>query len=187
MHLGIPNIPFTCCAVDAIGTLPTTTKGHKFALKFVCLLLTSYVIAVSLKTKIAEEVKMVYLKEILPKTSCILYILLDNGTEFKNNQLISTFKSLGIKRIYSNPFYPKGNGGIENVHNFLKRTIAKFMHNSTLEWNSALHLTMYCFNVALMVNDLESSFYLVHGRDPLEGRLSHLQNYCGFVGENQVD
>ena len=27
MHLDIPNVPFTGCAVDSIGMLPTTTKG----------------------------------------------------------------------------------------------------------------------------------------------------------------
>ena len=57
------------------------------------------------------------------------------------------------------------------------------MHNSTLEWDDALPLAIYCFNVAPLVNDLESPFYLVHGRDPLEGRSSHLQNYCRYVGE----
>ena len=88
---------------------------------------------------------MVYLKEILPKTSCSLYILQDNGTEFKNDHLISTFKSLGIKRIYSNPSYPKGKGRLENIHNFLKRTIAKFMHSNTLEWDDPLPLAIYFF------------------------------------------
>ena len=42
------------------------------------------------------------------------------------------FDSLGIKCIYSNPYYPKGNSWIENVHNFLKHTIAKFMYGSQL-------------------------------------------------------
>ena len=37
--------------------------------------------------------------------------------------------------------------------------------------------------MAPSVNDLESPHYLVHGRDPLEGRLSHFQNYCRHVGE----
>ena len=180
MHLDIPNIAFTGCVVDSIGILLTTTKGHKFAWTFVCLL-TSYVTAVPLKPKTVEEVMMVYLKEILSKTSCNIYILQDNGTELKNNCLISTFESLGIKWIYSNPFYIKWTGWIENVHNFLKRTIAKLMHNSTLEWDDDLPLAVYCFNVVPQVNDLESTFYLVHGRDLLEGRLGHLKNYCRDV------
>ena len=57
------------------------------------------------------------------------------------------------------------------------------MDSTTLERNDALPLVTYCFNVAPSVHDLESPFYLVHGRDPLEGRLSHLQNYCRYVGE----
>ena len=32
---------------------------------------------------------MVYIKEILPKTSCPKFILQDNGKEFKNDQLMS--------------------------------------------------------------------------------------------------
>ena len=51
-HLDILNVPFTGCVVDSIGMLPTTTKGHKFTLTFICLL-TSYEIAVPLKTKTA--------------------------------------------------------------------------------------------------------------------------------------
>ena len=37
--------------------------------------------------------------------------------------------------------------------------------------------------MALSVDDLESPFYLVHDRDPLEGRLSNLQNYCRYIGD----
>ena len=75
MHLTIPHVPFTGCAVDTIGLLPTT-------LTFTCLL-TSYLIAVPLKSKTAEEVTMGYIKHILPTTSYSTFILQDNGTECK--------------------------------------------------------------------------------------------------------
>ena len=76
---------------------------------------------------------MVYIKEILPKTSCSKFILQDNGMEFKNKQLMSVFDILGVKRIYSSPYYPRGNSRIKNVHNFLKCTVANFMHGSQLK------------------------------------------------------
>ena len=41
----------------------------------------------------------------------------------------------------------------------------------------------FCYNIALSVDDLESPFYLVHGRDQLEERLSYLQNYCRHVSD----
>ena len=43
---------------------------------------------VPLISKTVDEVSMAYIKEILPKTLCSKFILQDNGTEFKNDQLI---------------------------------------------------------------------------------------------------
>ena len=60
------------------------------------------------------------------------------------------------------------------MHNFLKHTITKFLHCSTLELDDILPIAAYVYNVAPSVNDLESPFFLVFGRDPLEGRLSHI-------------
>ena len=56
---------------------------------------------------------MACIQEILPKTSCSKFILQDNGTKFIIKQLVYVFNPLGIKCIYSNPFYPQGNGRIE--------------------------------------------------------------------------
>ena len=179
MHLEIPQVPFASCAMDSIGQLPTTLKGNIFLSIFICLL-TSYLIIVPLQAKTADEVSMVYVKEILPKNSCSKFILQDNGIEFKNEQLMTVFDTLGIKRIYSNPYYLGGNSRIKNVHNFLKRTMAKFMYDSQLHWDDALPLATYCYNIAPSADDLKSPFYLVHGRDPLKGTLSNLQNYCRY-------
>ena len=151
--------------MDCIGPLPTTSKGNRHPLTFSCLL-TLYPIMVPLKSKMLDEVSIAYIKEILPSTFCSKFILQYNGIEFKNEQLMSVFNSLGIKCIYSNPYYPQGNGRIENIHNFLKCTIAKFMYSSQLKWDDALPLATYCYNIAPLVDDHESFFYLVFGQDP---------------------
>ena len=155
MHLEIPQVPFTSCATDCTGPLPASSKGHRYTLTFI-FLLTSYLITLPLKTKTADEVSMAYIKEILPKTSCPKFILQDNGTELKNEQLMTVFDSLGIKWIYSNPYSQRGNSRVEN---FLKWTIVKFTHGSQLEWDNALPLATYCFNTDPSVNELESPFY----------------------------
>ena len=92
---------------------------------------------------------MAYIKEILPKTLCPKFILQDNGTKFKNKQLMSVLDTLGIKHIYHNQYYPKGNSRIEKIHNFWKCTIAKFMYGSQLEWDDALHPATYSYSIAL--------------------------------------
>ena len=51
-----------------------------------------------------------------------------------------------------------------------------------LEWDDILPIAAYIYNIAPAVNDLESPFFLVFGRDPLKGRLTHLQNCCRYLG-----
>ena len=41
---------------------------------------------------------------------------------------------LGIKRLFSNPFHPQRNAKVENVHNFLKYTLARHTQTIVL-WN----------------------------------------------------
>ena len=51
-----------------------------------------------------------------------------------------------------------------------------------MEWDDILPIAAYIYNIAPNVNDFELPFFLVFGRDPLEGRLSHPQNYCRYLG-----
>ena len=81
----------------------------------------------------------------------------------------TVLKQLGIKCIFSNPYRPQGNSCIKNVHNFLKRTLTKFLPSSDAKWDKILPFACYCFNSTPTADDLESPFFLIHGRDPLEG------------------
>ena len=106
--------------------------------------------------------------------------LLDNGSELKNSQMNTILKQLGIKHRYSNPYRPQGNSRIENIHNFLKITLTKFLSSLDAEWDKVLPFACYCFNSTPTSDDLESPFFLIHGRDPLEG---HTRLFCS--GDNR--
>ena len=119
--------------------------------------------------KTADSVVEAYLSGILSRAGASMVCLLDNGSELKNSQMNTVLKQLGIKHIYSNPNRPQGNSRIENVHNFLKRTLTKFLSILDAEWDKVLPFACYCFNLTPTSDDLESPFFLIHGRDPLEG------------------
>ena len=44
----------------------------------------------------------------------------------------------------------------------------KFLSGSAAEWDKILPFACYCFNTTPTADDLESPFFLIHGRDPLE-------------------
>ena len=168
LHLEIPKVPFACIAIDTIGKLLTTSSGNRYALTCIDLL-TSYVIGVPMLDKTAETIVEAYLSGILSRARASMVCLLDNSSEIKNSQMNTVLKQLGIKCIYSNPYWPQGNSRIKNVHNFLKRTLTKFLSSLDAEWDNVLPHAWYCFNSTPTSDDLESQFFLIHGRDPLEG------------------
>ena len=156
LHLEIPKVPFTCIAIDTIGKLPTTSSENRYALT--CKdLLTSYITAVPMPDKTAESVVEAYLSGILSRAGASMVCLLDNGTELKNNQMNIVLKQLGIKHIYSNLYRPQGNSPIENIHNFLKRTLTKFflvwMPNGT---------KFYCLPVTVSMQHQHQMTWKVH-------------------------
>ena len=63
-HLEILQIPMAVLAMDTIGYLPMTSKGNRWALTAICLH-TSYVFAILMKAKSAENVVQSYLSGIL--------------------------------------------------------------------------------------------------------------------------
>ena len=65
------------------------------------------------------------------------------------------------------------------MHNFLERTLTKFLSSSDAEWDRILPFFCYCFNFTLTADDLESPFFLIHGRDLLEG-------YAGLLGSGNI-
>ena len=96
--------------------------------------------------KTADSVIEVYLSGILSRAGASMVCLLDNCSELKNSQMNTILKQLGIICIYSNPYRPQGNSRIENVHNFLKRTLTKFLSSSDTKWDKVLPFACYCFN-----------------------------------------
>ena len=48
--------------------------------------------------------------------------------------------------------------------------LTKFLSSSDAKWDKLLLFACYCFNSTPTPDDLESPFFLIHGRDPLEGQ-----------------
>ena len=147
-------------AIDTVGHLPITSKGSRWALTAICLHI-SYVFAVLMKEKSAENVVQAYLSGILAHKGGSVAILSGNSTEVKNNVLNEVCDQLGIERLFSNLFHLQGNAKVDDVYNFLKRTIIKFLDNSDLEWDELLPFASYNYNIFPSSNGTESSFFLM--------------------------
>ena len=98
-HLEVPQTPMAVLVIDTIGHLPITSKGNRWALTAICLH-TSYMFAVPIKDKSAENVVQAYLSGILTHNDGSVTILGDNGTEFKNKKLNKVCDQLVFRRVF---------------------------------------------------------------------------------------
>ena len=154
-------------SMDLIGEFhPPTTKGKKYALTLICMLM-GYVFCIPLKPKTAEEVLQAYVDNVYSKFGGSMKILSDNGTEFKNKIFEQVAKELGVvHKLYTPPYHPASNGRIEGFHAFLKACISKHIAPQ-LEWDDLVPLACAAYNFIPNEHSKESPFFLMFGRDPV--------------------
>ena len=147
-------------AIDTTGHLPVTSNGNIWAMTAV-FLHTSYLFIVLMKETSAENVVQAYLSGILAHKGGSVAISSDNGKEFRNKVSNEVCDQLGIKRLFYNSPQPQGNANMENVPNFLKRTLTKFLDDNDLKWDKFFPFACYCYNIFLGSNSTKSPFFLM--------------------------
>ena len=152
--------PMEFISMDVIGEFyPPSLKGNRYALTAVCML-TGYTFCIPLKNKSAEEVVAAWRNHITFPFGVCRKLLMDNGTEFKNDLFPGWQSSLGVERkIYSPPYRPQSNGRIEGFHKFLKSCLAKHISRHR-EWDDVVPLATALYNWLPNQHSKESPFLL---------------------------
>ena len=114
----IPNRPFNKIAIDLVTECETSNSGNKHIPTIIDHLM-DWPEAFPIQDKSADTIASTIFNQYLPVHICPSYILLDNGTEFKNSLMDQVLKQLGIERIFSAPYHPQRNGKLEVFHKYL--------------------------------------------------------------------
>ena len=125
-HLPILNKPFDGICLDRVGPLERSKQGFKWILTCIDLH-SSFLHAIPMKSKSADDVIHAYIETILPQIGPSRFILMDNGTEFKNDTMNSVLIRLNMEHKFTMVYFPRGNSRLENSHALLKRSISKYI------------------------------------------------------------
>ena len=152
-------------SMDLIGEFhPPSSKGNRYALTTFCML-TGYTFCIPIKNKSAEEIVTAWRNHITFPLGVCRKLLMDNGTEFKNDLSSRVAEQLGVERkIYSPPYRPQSNGRIEGFHKFLKSCLAKHISRHC-EWDDVVPLATASDNWLPNQHSKESPFFVMFGRD----------------------
>ena len=74
-----------------------------------------------MKSKSADDVIHLYITSILPRIGPSKFILMDNGTEFKNDTMRKVLHRLNIEHKFTMVYFPKGNSRLEKFACSIKK------------------------------------------------------------------
>ena len=120
----------------------------------------------SIPDKSADTIVSTFINHYLPVHMCPRYILLDNGTEFKNHLFGQVFKQLSIGCIFSTPYHHQSNGKLEVFHEYLKPTLKKFCKKDPTNWDKYINYVFTSYRLTSNLATAETPFFLIYGRDP---------------------
>ena len=100
-------------------------------------------------------------------------MLMDNGTEFKNEKIYELCRQLNIKRVYSLVYTPEANGRLEAWHRFFKACVAQHIWGNVAEWYEVIPLAAAAYNFSHVKLQENHCLYLCLA----EIRSHLLQNY----------
>ena len=170
------NLVYNQWSLFALTSLESFTlplqKGNRYTLTAVCML-TGFTFCIPIKNKTAQEVVTAWRNHISFLFGVCRKLLMDNGSEFKNELFSQVAEQLGVERkIYMPPYRPQSNGRIEGFLNFLKSCLAKHISRNR-EWDDVAHLATASYNWLPNQHSKESPFFVLFGRDALTN-LKHL-------------
>ena len=143
-----------------------------------------FLFAVPMKSKSADDVIHAYIETILPQIGPSRFILMDNGTEFKNDTMGNVLNRLNTEHKFTTVYFPRGNSRLENLHALLKRSISKYIDILDIEWDKCLNLAMYAFNISPSSDNCSSPYYIVYGKEPIDAELKELKELHRYTGIN---
>ena len=162
--LPIIETPFTRIAMDIVGPLPKSARGHRYILVLVDYA-TRFPEAIPLRAAtakaVAHELVMLFSKMGIPDQ-----IISDQGTCFLSSVLTKLYQWLNIKRIRTSVYHPQTDGLVERFNQTLKRMLKKLITTDGRDWDQLIPYVLFAIREVPQSSTGFSPFELLYGRRP---------------------
>lgn len=181
----ITTRPFQRLYLDLIGPYPRSKTGN-IGILIVLDHLTKYHWLEPLKKFTSTLIKDFLEKRIFPAYGVPEYIVSDNGSQFRANDLNAYFTSLGIQHIYTAVYSPQSNAS-ERVNRSLIAAIRSYLKNDHTRWNENLSSISCALRNTHHQSINISPYHAVYGMDMItHGSMYSLLKNLGILNEPSV-
>ena len=168
--------PGLIVAIDMVG--PVHHSQRKYYLLTIVDHFTKFAEAIVLTDASANTVWQLFYIRWVCVWGCPVFLLSDNGTQFSALEFKERCASLGIKKIFSTPYHPQGNGVVESFHQFLIRSVSAYISQTTWPLVDIVASVLFAYRSTPHPATGESPYYLMTGMDMV---LPHFQDWAAYT------
>ncbi len=163
--LPIPDQPNIRIHADLFG--PLVNAEHKNAY-ILCITdaFTKYAVVTKIDNKEAEMVARAIFENWFCKFGIPAQIHTDGGKEFVNKLSAELFELLNVQHSKTSPYHPQCNSQVEVFNKTVKKYLASFVDESTLNWQDFLPALMLAYNTSYHPTIATTPFELLFGVKP---------------------
>ena len=154
-----------------IVELPHSVNGYKHLITMIDRF-SRWAVAVPVKTSVASKVVAVNKREWIYRYGVPEHILSDNGVQYTSKVFKAFTDAYQIKHLFATPYYPKTNGMVERLHQYIKQRLVLASLVETIEmlkgeeWAHLLPPIMFSYNATINRMTGYSPFELMLNRAP---------------------
>ena len=160
----IIDVPFSRIAMDIVGPLPKSARGHRYILVIVDYA-TRYPEAIPLRTASAKAIAH-ELFLLFSRMGICDAILSDQGSNFMSRVLKLLYKWLNVERIRTSVYHPQTDGLVERFNKTLKNMLKKLVDVDGRDWDQLIPYVLFSIREVPQASTGFSPFELLYGRQP---------------------
>uniref|UniRef100_A0A8C5BI86 Gypsy retrotransposon integrase-like protein 1 n=1 Tax=Gadus morhua TaxID=8049 RepID=A0A8C5BI86_GADMO len=160
----IIEVPFERIALDIVGPLPKTSRGHRYILVIVDYA-TRYPEALPLRATTTKAVAR-ELMLLFSRVGIAREVLTDQGSCFMSRVMKQLLSLLQVSQLRTSVYHPQTDGLVERFNKTLKQMLKKVMDADGKNWDQLLPHELFAVREVPQASTGFSPFELLYGRIP---------------------
>jgi transposase InsO family protein len=163
--LPIPDTPNSRIHADLFGPMVDASRKSAYIL---CIMdaFTKYAVVASIANKDAQTVAKALFEQWFCKFGIPAQIHIDGGKEFVNKLLAELCELLNVQHSKKTPYHPQCNAQVEVFNKTVKKYLASYVDETTLNWDEFLPTLMLAYNTSFHSTIATTPFELLFGVRP---------------------
>ena len=127
---------------------------------------TRYALAYPSKTQTAQATARILWDNFICHYGFPEKFISDQGRNFESDLIKELCKIAGVKKLYTTPYHPQGNGQCERFNSTLCNMLGTLSEEEKSDWKSYLGCMTHAYNCTKHASTTYSPYYLMFGRHP---------------------